>query len=101
MDILNEYSTVKPINLPDVENQLIFDEERGHYQLFRVGFEEQRRVHYCVFHFDLKEGKIWVQEDTTDIPIVQRLLDAGIPREEIVLGFHAPFKRPYTGFAVA
>ena len=100
-DILAEYSTIIPVNLPEVENQVFLDEERGLYQLIRVGFENRRRVHYCVFHFDIKNDKVWVQEDATDIPITQRLLDAGIPKEDIVLGFHAPYKRSLSGFAVA
>ena len=25
----------------------------------------------------------------------------GVPKEDIVLAFHAPHKRPYTGYAVA
>jgi hypothetical protein len=50
---------------------------------------------------DIKDGKIWVQQDTTDVPIVQRLLDAGVPKSDIVLGFHAPYKRALAGFATA
>jgi hypothetical protein len=28
------------------------------------------------------------------------LLARGVPKEDIVLAFHPPYKRPYTGFAV-
>ncbi|MCU0348900.1 MAG: XisI protein, partial [Saprospiraceae bacterium] len=59
------------------------------------------RVYYIVFQMDIKDGKIWVQQDTTDVPIVQRLLDAGVPKSDIVLGFHAPYKRALAGFATA
>ena len=100
-NLLEEYALYKPVNLPEVENQLLFDEQRDRYQLLRVGFENRRRVHYCVFHLDLKEGKVWVQEDATDVPIVQRLEAAGVPKEDIVLGFHAPYKRALAGYAEA
>jgi hypothetical protein len=84
-----------------VENQLLFDEERDRYQLLRVGFENRRRVHYCVFHLDIKNDKIWIQEDATDVPIVLRSEAAGVSKEDIVLAFHAPYKRALTGYATA
>jgi XisI protein len=36
-----------------------------------------------------------------DIPIAQYLLDAGIPKDDIVLAFQAPYRRELSGFAVA
>lgn len=99
--LLEEYSQVKPANLADVENQLVFDEKRNVYQLLRVGFEGRQRVHYIVFQMDIKGDKIWIQQDVTDVPIAQRLLDAGVPKSDIVLGFHAPYKRALAGFATA
>jgi XisI protein len=99
--LLEEYAQFKPANLTEVENQLVFDEKRNVYQLLRHGFEDRKRVFYIVFQMDIKDGKIWVQQDTTDVPIVQRLLDAGVPKSDIVLGFHAPYKRALAGFAVA
>lgn len=99
--LLEEYAKTKLANQPDIENQLVFDEKRNVYQLLRLGFENRRRVHYIVFQLDIKDGKIWVQQDATDVPIVQRLLDADVPKTDIVLGFHAPYKRPLSGFAVA
>ncbi len=101
MSILNKYQKIMPVNLDAVENEVIIDEKGGNYILMRVGFENNRRVHYCVFHFAIKNDKIWLQEDTTDIPVAQLLLDAGIPKEDIVLAFHSPFRRELSGFAVA
>ena len=99
--ILEKYAKITPVNLPDVENELIMDTLRDSYQLVRVGFENSRRVHYCVFHFDIRNGKIWVQQDITDIPVAQLLLDAGVLKEDLVLGFHAPYMRGISGFATA
>ena len=99
--ILDKYVNIVPVNLPDVENELICDEKQDRYQLMRIGFENNKRVHYCVFHFDIKNGKIWIQQDTTDIPVAQLLLDADVPKEDIVLAFHAPYRRELSGYAVA
>ena len=99
--ILDKYVNIVPVNLPDVENELICDEKHDRYQLMRIGFENNKQVHYCVFHFDIKNGKIWIQQDATDIPVAQLLLDADVPKEDIVLAFHAPYRRELSGYAVA
>jgi hypothetical protein len=99
--ILNKYVKIQLANSPEIENELIIDEKGDHYQLIRLGFENLRRVHYCVFHFDIKNDKIWIQQDSTDIPVAQLLLDEGVPKEDIVLAFHAPYRRELSGFAVA
>ncbi len=53
------------------------------------------------FYIDLKGEKIWVQQDWTDSIIVDKLMELGAAKEDIVLAFHAPYKRPYTGFTVS
>lgn len=66
-----------------------------------VGWDGVRRVHGSVVHIDIIGGKIWIQHDGTNRPVAEKLLDAGIPREDIVLGFHPEDLRKYTDFAVA
>jgi hypothetical protein len=85
----------------DTEVQLIFDTKRDHYQVVHLGWEEEgmRRVYGCIIHVDIKDGKIWIQRDGTEIGVANELLEAGVPSSDIVLGFHAPYKRKYTEFA--
>lgn len=85
----------------EVENELFFDPVRDHYQLMRVGWKGLSRVYHTVLHFDIKDGKIWLQQNTTDIDVGQELQDMGIPKEDIILGLHPAYKRPYTGYGVA
>ena len=85
----------------ELEEQLILDTERNHFQILAIGWERGKRVYYPVFHIDIKNGKIWIQEDATDFDVVGELERQGVPANDIVLAFHAPFKRPLTGFAVA
>jgi hypothetical protein len=54
-----------------------------------------------VFHLRIRNGKIWVEDDWTEYGVAGELVDAGIAKEEIVLGFHSAKKRPLTEFAVA
>ncbi|MDF5732585.1 MAG: XisI protein [Rhizonema sp. PD38] len=97
--LLTEYSNYKSIS-EEVEAQVVFDKEHDHYQLVHVGWRNIRRVYGCVLHLDIKDDKIWVQHDGTEIGIVSDLEDLGVPKQDIVLGFHAPYKRKYTGYAV-
>jgi hypothetical protein len=51
-------------------------------------------------HIDIKDGKIWIQHDGTEVGIATLLLEQGVPANDIVLGFHTPFMRQFTEFAV-
>ncbi|ADB36304.1 XisI protein [Spirosoma linguale] len=85
----------------ELEEQLILDTQRDHYQILTIGWENGRRVYYPVFHVDIRDGKIWVQEDATDFDLVGELERCGVAKSDIVLAFQAPQKRPFTGYAVA
>jgi XisI protein len=97
--LLTEYSNHKSLN-EDVEAQTVFDKEHDHYQLVHVGWRNYRRIYGCVLHLDIKDGKIWVQHDGTEIGIVSDLEALGVPKKDIVLGFHAPYKRKFTEYAL-
>ena len=84
-----------------VEVQTLYDTERDHYQLLLVGWEELHQVYECVLHVDIRADKLWIQEDQTEAGLASELVEMGVPKDAIVLAFHAPYKRPYTGFAVA
>jgi hypothetical protein len=101
--LLTKYANAPAIGVggDSVEEQLILDTERDHYQILTIGWENGKRVYYPVFHLDIKNGKIWIQEDATDFDIVGELEQQGVSKDDIVLAFHAPYKRPYTGYAVA
>lgn len=83
------------------EEQILIDTQHDHYQVLHVGWENMNRVYYPIIHLDIKRGKIWVQELMTDRDIVGNLEEQGVPKSDIVLAFHAPYKRPHTGYAVA
>ncbi|MBD2503991.1 XisI protein [Anabaena azotica] len=83
-----------------IQAETIFDTERDHYQLVYVGWQESKRVYGTVLHVDIINGKIWVQQDGTEVGIANELVELGVPKEDIVLGFDPPKMRHYTGFAV-
>jgi len=45
--------------------------------------------------------KIWIQQDGTEVGIANQLVDLGVPKQDIVLGFDPPNLRKYTDFAVS
>ena len=49
---------------------------------------------------DIKDGKVWIQHDGTEDGIAEELVEAGVPREHIVLAFHPPDVRKHTPYAV-
>jgi hypothetical protein len=84
----------------DVDTQIIADRENHHYLLVRVGWKQQRFYHYCLFHFDLKGDKIWIQQNNTETQVGDELMALGVAREDIVLGFKPEAIRVHTGFGV-
>ena len=47
------------------------------------------------------DGKVWIQRDGTEQGIAGDLVQAGIPKDHIVLGFHPADIRQHTEYAVA
>lgn len=85
----------------DQETIAIYDEEKRHYLLHRMGWKDDYRLWNTIVYVRLRDGKIWIEEDGLEHGIATDLLEAGVPKEDIVLAFHHPDKRPYTEFAVA
>jgi hypothetical protein len=98
--IIEKYGSYKP-SYGDVEIQLIFDREHNHYQLVSVGWDRNERIRGCILHIDIKDGKIWIQHDGTEVGVANELVEMGVPKHDIVLAFHAPARRKYTEFAVS
>lgn len=80
---------------------MAFDETRDQYIWFRFGWDDKKQIQYIIIYLCIKNGKIWVEEDATNLCVVDDLLSAGIPQADIVLGFHHPSKRGLTEFATA
>jgi hypothetical protein len=98
--ILKEYAEL-PYRYGEVTRHLIVSEDKLHYLLMVWGWENRRRLHGCIVHLEIIGDKIWIHEDGLEDGIATDLLRAGIPKNQIVLGFHPPEVRPYTEFAVS
>jgi len=86
---------------PGVESMAIIDDSGCHYMLETVGWTDRKRVWYTTIYARIRDGKFWIEIDWTEQGITNQLLAAGVPKEDIVLGFHHPSMRQFTEFAVA
>lgn len=84
--LIKRHAALKPHGY-DVERQVLFDTEHDHYQLFNVGWNKTQRIHHCVMHFDLKDDKVWIQHNSTEVELDEELIDLGVAYEDIIIGF--------------
>ena len=98
--ILREDGAHKPSH-GEIEALLVFDDEHHSYQLMYVGWDRRRRVHGSIYHLRLQNDKIYIEEDTSNQPIAESLLEAGVAKASIGFAFHAPDTRQFTAFAIA
>ena len=84
-----------------VTRRIIADRENNSFQLLSVGWRGNHFIFGPIFHFDIINGKIWIQCNNTEREVVDELLANGIEKSDIVLGFVPPHARHFSGFAVA
>lgn len=84
----------------EVNRLLIIDKDADNYLILLEGWENRERIHGCLVHLQIIDRKIWIQRDGIEEGIATELLEAGILKEQIVLGFKSEHIRPYTEFAV-
>jgi hypothetical protein len=97
--VIDGYTAWRPSH-GEIASEAIVDPEKDHHEVVHVGWDRERRIHGSVIHLDVIDGEVWIQHDGTNRPVADELLAAGVPREDIVLGFHPARVRRLTGFAV-
>jgi len=50
-------------------------------------------------HLDIRNEKIWIFYNSTEHDIAADLVDLGVPKQDIVLGFH-PLVREMSDYAI-
>jgi hypothetical protein len=98
--VLKPYVETRYANV-NVTNRAAFDGETDQYIILSEGWDNLHHLHGFLIHIEIIDHKVWIQIDGTEDGIADELMQAGIPKEDIVLGFHEPEVRKYTGFAVA
>jgi XisI protein len=98
--VLAEYAAYEPAD-STARSEVIIDADKDHYEVQDIGRLGNRRIHGSLIHLDIINGKVWIQHDGTDRPVAYALIEAGIPKEDIVLAFHPEHLRQHTGFAIS
>jgi XisI protein len=98
-EILTKYSQNKP-SYGQVEIEQIFDRDHDRYLLLAIGWNQQKRIYGTTIHLDIQNEKIWIQQNTTEFDLANDLVEMGVPKQDIAIGFHTPKMRQLTGFAL-
>ncbi len=100
-DWLNDFVQIRK-NFPNATYELVTDDMHHHYQVIRTGWNEDRFYYKTVFHLQIKPtGKVWLLVNNTDLLVFDELVERGIPKSDLVIGFLPESMRAYSGFAVA
>jgi XisI protein len=84
-----------------VRTVTVFDESSNQYQILDLGWDESgKRVFQPMIHLELLDGKVWIQENMTDLDVAKVLLEWGVESSDIVLGMHSASLRQFSEYAV-
>ena len=98
--ILRQYAAI-PYKYGQIEQSVVMDAPRNNFFLMNIGWKGAERIHGIVTHVQIIDNKIWIQRDGIEQGITDELVEAGISKDKIVLGFQPPSVRPHTGYAIA
>jgi hypothetical protein len=102
VEVLNEYADyLRGANLPEVNYEVLVSEKHNKIQLLAMGWDKSTRIFNIIFHVDIINNKVWIQEDNTLDGLAALLLEKGLSKQEIVLAYYPDHHRQYTEFAVA
>jgi hypothetical protein len=97
--LIEEYASYKSSS-GDIRTESVVGRAHDHYEVLDVGWHGRQRIHSSTLHIDICDGKVWLEHNGTDALIADELVAAGIPKEDLVLGFHPADVRPLTGYGV-
>ena len=98
--LLSDYASESPSD-EDVEAALIFDSEHDYYQVVYTAWKNRQPMYGRVLHMSIKNSKVWIHHDGTEIGFANELVKLGVPKTDIVLALQEPAVRQYTDFAVS
>jgi hypothetical protein len=98
--LLEEYSAIPNAYPTELRDQIVADTVRNHFQLVSLGWEGARFVYEVVFHLDIVNGKIWIQQNNSEADLAAELVERGVSKSDIVVGFQPSSVRALSGYAI-
>lgn len=86
-------------DMPNVQYKLIHDNHQ--FVVIAVGWHEKEYIHDLWFHIELIDGKVWFFENNTDYQIDKALIERGVSKEDMVIGWLNRNNNPIEVAAVA
>ena len=98
MDKINQYRQIicqflQDFAKDDPEARLVFDLERDRFLVMHVGWRNDYRIYGCAIELDLIDGKVWIQNNSTEVYVDRELIERGVEAKDLVLGFRSPSVR--------
>ena len=83
-----------------LENRVVVDAKKQNYLFVSFGWQHpESYTHLLCFHVEIIADKVWIHENNTEALLADELVQKGVARTDIILGFVEPEVRIYTGFA--
>lgn len=104
IDLLLTYQTYLAnahIGHIDERVKALIDKEYGAFQLLIAGWKNKKYTFSVLFHIELIKDKVWIQCNNTEFYLADELVEKGVLKEDIVLGFLPERDRAYAGFSAA
>ena len=74
-------------NQPGLSNELVISDSGKHLLLITSGWHNRKYNYILVYHFELKDDKIWLSANNTDEDVITKFSKLGIPTDV----FYVPF----------
>lgn len=82
--ILEKQTKITIANMPNVKSKLFIDAAKENYILLDMGWHEDEFIHDIVYHFEIKQDKIYGYKNITDFDIVAELVENGIDKNDFI-----------------
>lgn len=93
------FEPIQEWHTPDVQYEFVFNIINQQYQVLMSGWQGNQRLYGVLIHIAIRDGLVWLEEDNTKLEVAAQLVEYGIPKDKIVLGFYPPDHRTIEGFA--
>lgn len=97
---LEEYENTRIDNAPDVKFHLIINEDQTEFILLSIGWNGKKYRHGVIFHIQLKDDKVWLYKNNTDIEIGEVFAREGIPKSKIVIAWLPSYMQEVSEYGV-
>jgi XisI protein len=80
-----------------VQRKSLYDEHSKTYTLVYYGWQDNKRyLHGIAFHLQLLDDEVWIHQNNTQYLIIDELVEKGIEKTDIVIGFIPNMVKKYT-----